>query len=341
MHCMSKLAAAVLPTHASPLCMHLKLTWRHTSMPTHSIAEIFALCTPAVLMPACCLPAHTCTHAPTWSRQPRCSPGMPACACPWSSPLKASARVLTLSPDVLSSYVLSPYILSRYVLSPNVVSPYVLSPNVLSPDVLSPNVQSPYILSPYILSPYVLSPYVQSPYVQSPYILPPYVLSPYILPPYVLSPYVLSPCVLSPYILSPYILSPYILSPYMLSPYLLSLYILSPCVFSPYIQNLAMHSAISRPCSRAHAQVSDVQSKLQQRQPAAPFITSTLQQEASRRLGFGASWTMATAQALYEGSETGKAHVLEACEGSDRSEKRGWWLLRGLCAYECVAVAVT
>eukprot|EP00983_Pelagomonas_calceolata_P105391 1159126-Pelagomonas_calceolata.AAC.11 len=52
--------------------------------------------------------------------------------------------------------------------------------------------------------------------------------------------------------------------------------------------------------------VSDTQSKLQQRQPAAPFITSTLQQEASRRLGFGASRTMQAAQALYEGSEAGE-----------------------------------
>ena len=61
-----------------------------------------------------------------------------------------------------------------------------------------------------------------------------------------------------------------------------------------------------------------MQSKLQQRQPAAPFITSTLQQEASRRLGFGASRTMQTAQALYEGSETGEhlhaAHYV-ACQG--------------------------
>lgn len=42
------------------------------------------------------------------------------------------------------------------------------------------------------------------------------------------------------------------------------------------------------------------------RKPAAPFITSTLQQEASRRLGFTAKRTMALAQALYEGVDVGE-----------------------------------
>ncbi len=42
------------------------------------------------------------------------------------------------------------------------------------------------------------------------------------------------------------------------------------------------------------------------RKPAAPFITSTLQQEASRRLGFTAKRTMALAQALYEGVDIGE-----------------------------------
>ncbi|MEE0980298.1 MAG: DNA topoisomerase, partial [Acutalibacteraceae bacterium] len=37
--------------------------------------------------------------------------------------------------------------------------------------------------------------------------------------------------------------------------------------------------------------------------PAPPFITSTLQQEASRRMGFQAQRTMRTAQELYEGVE--------------------------------------
>jgi DNA topoisomerase I len=51
--------------------------------------------------------------------------------------------------------------------------------------------------------------------------------------------------------------------------------------------------------------VSDVQSKQRQRRPAPPFTTSTLQQEAARKLGFGTSRTMRLAQGLYEGVALG------------------------------------
>ncbi len=51
--------------------------------------------------------------------------------------------------------------------------------------------------------------------------------------------------------------------------------------------------------------VSDVTKKEVKRHPAAPFITSSLQMEASRKLGFGASQTMRTAQKLYEGVTLG------------------------------------
>ncbi|MEZ5545259.1 MAG: DNA topoisomerase I [Lysobacteraceae bacterium] len=47
--------------------------------------------------------------------------------------------------------------------------------------------------------------------------------------------------------------------------------------------------------------VSDVQSKERKRRPAPPFTTSTLQQEAARKLGFSTSRTMRVAQKLYEG----------------------------------------
>jgi DNA topoisomerase I len=47
--------------------------------------------------------------------------------------------------------------------------------------------------------------------------------------------------------------------------------------------------------------VSHVEPKTVKRNPSAPFTTSTLQQEASRKLGFGAKKTMQLAQKLYEG----------------------------------------
>lgn len=51
--------------------------------------------------------------------------------------------------------------------------------------------------------------------------------------------------------------------------------------------------------------VTDVTSKERKRRPAAPFITSTLQQEAARKLGFTTSRTMRVAQKLYEGVPVG------------------------------------
>jgi DNA topoisomerase-1 len=49
--------------------------------------------------------------------------------------------------------------------------------------------------------------------------------------------------------------------------------------------------------------VKEVRKKEQRRYPAPPFITSTLQQEAARKLGFSAKRTMTIAQKLYEGEE--------------------------------------
>ncbi|MEO5367443.1 MAG: type I DNA topoisomerase [Magnetococcus sp. WYHC-3] len=49
--------------------------------------------------------------------------------------------------------------------------------------------------------------------------------------------------------------------------------------------------------------VTSLEKKQVKRNPAPPFITSTLQQEASRKLGFSAKKTMMTAQRLYEGAE--------------------------------------
>jgi len=57
---------------------------------------------------------------------------------------------------------------------------------------------------------------------------------------------------------------------------------------------------------RARYAVKSVATKQVARQPAPPFITSTLQQEASQRLHFTAGRTMAIAQQLYEGLSLGK-----------------------------------
>ena len=51
--------------------------------------------------------------------------------------------------------------------------------------------------------------------------------------------------------------------------------------------------------------ISSVEKKRVKRNPYAPFTTSTLQQEASRKLGFGATRTMQLAQRLYEGANIG------------------------------------
>ena len=55
--------------------------------------------------------------------------------------------------------------------------------------------------------------------------------------------------------------------------------------------------------------VSKVDRKQRKRQPAPPFITSTLQQEAVRKLGFSAQQAMRVAQQLYEGIDTGSGAV--------------------------------
>ncbi|MCB1741852.1 MAG: type I DNA topoisomerase, partial [Gammaproteobacteria bacterium] len=55
--------------------------------------------------------------------------------------------------------------------------------------------------------------------------------------------------------------------------------------------------------------VAKVERKQRRRNPAAPFTTSTMQQEAARKLGFGAQRTMRVAQQLYEGIDTGDGTI--------------------------------
>jgi DNA topoisomerase-1 len=56
--------------------------------------------------------------------------------------------------------------------------------------------------------------------------------------------------------------------------------------------------------------VSDIQSKERKRRAAPPFTTSTLQQEAARKLGFATSRTMRLAQQLYEGVPLGDEGIV-------------------------------
>ncbi|MBI5411681.1 type I DNA topoisomerase [Candidatus Peregrinibacteria bacterium] len=54
--------------------------------------------------------------------------------------------------------------------------------------------------------------------------------------------------------------------------------------------------------------VAGIERRESKREPAPPFITSTLQQEASRKLGYSVKQTMVIAQQLYEGVEHGTEH---------------------------------
>jgi DNA topoisomerase-1 len=74
---------------------------------------------------------------------------------------------------------------------------------------------------------------------------------------------------------------------------------------SPDKKGLVLDEATARDhgnnLERARYRVAEVRRKETKRRPAPPFTTSTLQQEASRKLGFGAKKTMRVAQQLYEG----------------------------------------
>lgn len=61
--------------------------------------------------------------------------------------------------------------------------------------------------------------------------------------------------------------------------------------------------------AQGRLQVSQVEKKQRSRNPAAPFTTSTLQQEAARKLGFSTKRTMLVAQQLYEGVDIGTGAV--------------------------------
>jgi DNA topoisomerase I len=75
------------------------------------------------------------------------------------------------------------------------------------------------------------------------------------------------------------------------------------------VKNAKEADKILADLKKGHYIVADLIQKETTRQPANPFITSSLQQEASRKLGFSVLQTMVVAQQLYEGVEMGKEHT--------------------------------
>ena len=78
-------------------------------------------------------------------------------------------------------------------------------------------------------------------------------------------------------------------------------------------------------CKDARFFVGNVQNKPVKRSPAPPFTTSTLQQEAARKLGFTVSQTMMVAQRLYEGGRitymrTDSVNLSNLCLGASKTE---------------------
>jgi DNA topoisomerase-1 len=74
----------------------------------------------------------------------------------------------------------------------------------------------------------------------------------------------------------------------------------------PVLGNQAVVDPIIADLEKSNYAISRIKKSERRRKPSAPFITSTLQQEASRRLGYTAKRTMAIAQQLYEGVEIGE-----------------------------------
>ncbi len=71
------------------------------------------------------------------------------------------------------------------------------------------------------------------------------------------------------------------------------------------LSNEAEARAAAEAVEAARLRVAGIERKRVKRHPHPPFTTSTLQQEASRKLGMGATRTMRVAQRLYEGVEAG------------------------------------
>ncbi|MCQ2223076.1 MAG: type I DNA topoisomerase [Bacteroidaceae bacterium] len=76
-------------------------------------------------------------------------------------------------------------------------------------------------------------------------------------------------------------------------------------------------------CKTSNFTITDISTKPQRRVPAAPFTTSTLQQEAAKKLGFTVAQTMSVAQRLYESGRitymrTDSVNLSSLCLGASR-----------------------
>ena len=81
--------------------------------------------------------------------------------------------------------------------------------------------------------------------------------------------------------------------------------------------------AFLQACKDATFTIEDVQTKPSSKYPSAPFTTSTLQQEAARKLGFSVSQTMTIAQRLYESGQitymrTDSTNLSDLCLGASK-----------------------
>jgi DNA topoisomerase-1 len=91
-------------------------------------------------------------------------------------------------------------------------------------------------------------------------------------------------------------------------PFWLELYKLSAKTVKPgvnHISNQTEAESLQEALESGEFTVDSVQEKQRKRNPLPPYITSTLQQDANRRMGYSAKRTMSIAQRLYEGVELG------------------------------------
>ena len=89
-------------------------------------------------------------------------------------------------------------------------------------------------------------------------------------------------------------------------------------------------TAFLEKCAKAGFAVESVAKKPLQRSPAPPFTTSTLQQEAARKLGFSVSQTMMVAQKLYEGGlitymRTDSVNLSKLCLAASKAQVEQAW----------------